>query len=66
LRVIHDVNLNVLCKESIRIIRTMNPPFGGGAHFFWKERNMPGGNIGGLDQLVPQGQNRGLGAVINS
>jgi len=44
----------------------MNPPFGGGAHFFWEEGNVPGGSIGGLDQLVPQGPDRSLSAVINS
>ena len=43
-----------------------NPPFGGGRIFIFGKRNLSGENIGRLDQLVAQGPNRGLGAVINS
>lgn len=42
-----------------------NPPFGGGRIFIFGKRNLPGENLGRLNQLVAQGPDRGLGAVIN-
>ncbi len=52
--------------EDSRITWEKNPPFGGGRIFIFRKRNLPGENIGRLDQSVAQGLDRGLGAVINA